>query len=74
MAPKKTEFKKDAKPVFMEPALREFAREKSLERGCVHDKAGSASEYIRRGFKAWILKEMPYLKNVMKTVDWTEAY
>jgi hypothetical protein len=74
MAPSKTKFKKDAKPVYMEPALREFARKKSLERGCLHDKVGSASEYVRRGFKTWILKEMPYLKNSMKNVDWNEIY
>lgn len=74
MAPKKTKYPKISKPIHMEKSLINFARKKSLERGCLHNAGGSASEYIRRGFKAWILKEMPYLKKSMVDVDWDEAY
>jgi len=42
--------------------------------GSFHNTVGSSSEYIRRGFKAWILEQMPYLEKVMKDVDWNEVY
>ena len=74
MANKKTDFPKEAKPVYIEDSLREFARKESIKRGCFHNRAGSSSEHIRRGYKAWLLLQMPYLKNVMKDVDWSEAY
>jgi hypothetical protein len=74
MAPKKTECKKPSHGLYIEAPLWEFARKKSLERGSFHKKSGSASEYIRRAFKAWLLKEMPYLKNNMNGIDFDEAY
>jgi hypothetical protein len=72
MAPKKTDKPKPPKGLHIENSLWEFARKESLKRGCFHDKAGSSSEFIRRGFKTWILKELPYLKNYLKDVDWAE--
>lgn len=77
MAPKKTKFPKESKPVYMEKSLRSFARKESLCReDCFRTDVGSASEYIRRGFKAWLLQQFPnirYNKN-LKDVDWNEAY
>jgi len=74
MSAKKTQFPKPSHGLYIEDSLWEFCRDKSTERGSFHNKTGSSSEYIRRAFKAWILKEMPYLKKVMKDVDWDEAY
>jgi hypothetical protein len=74
MAPPKTKFKKHPHPVHIELELVSFAREKSLENGCVHNTVGSASEFIRRGFKSWLLQNYPYLKNITKNVDWNEKY
>ena len=73
MAAKKKEIKKPAKGLHIESELWEFARKESIKRGCFHGKAGSSSEFVRRGFKSWILKEMPYLKKTMN-IEWSEAY
>ena len=74
MAAKKTQFKKPSHGLYIENSLWEFCRNESIKHNSFHSKTGSSSEYIRRAFKAWILKEMPYLKKIMTDVEWNEAY
>jgi len=74
MSPPKTKYPKPSHGLYIEDDLWEFARQKSLERGPVHDKVGSSSEYIRRMFKKILIQEMPYLKNSKKNIDFDEAY
>lgn len=77
MAPNKTNYPKESKPVYMEKSLRSFARKESMNReDCFHPEVGSASEHIRRGYKAWLLLTYPSIKHNhnLKGVDWDEAY
>ena len=77
MAPQKTKYPKKARPVHIEDALFDFAILQTRGSGdCFHDKKGSFSEFVRRGFKAWLLIKFPNIrKNInMKNVDFDEAY
>jgi hypothetical protein len=74
MSPPKTNYPKNKQPVFIEQELIEHARKLSLVKGASHKNIGSSSEAIRRGYKAWLLLQFPYLKNTTKNVDWNESY
>jgi hypothetical protein len=60
--------------VYIEKKLWEHCKRMSLQNGCnIHPESGSASEFVRRALKTYLLKCNPNFKNI-QGINWEEIY